>query len=37
VDKSLLEVAQEIVKVLHEAGIVDEQTMRQLETDCLPS
>lgn len=35
-DKSLIEVAHETAKDLHEAGVMSDQTMREFDAMCLP-
>ncbi len=36
-DKSLLSVAHETIKDLHNAGVVNKMTMRQFDALCLPA
>lgn len=36
-DKSILEVVQDGVKELHEAGVMDDVTLREFDVLCLPS
>ena len=35
-DKSILEVVHESVKEMHDAGVVDKQTMHKVDALCLP-
>lgn len=35
-DKSLIEVAHETAKDLHESGVMSDQTMREFDAMCLP-